>query len=488
MKNNIYKKLSILLSVFIIIAVSIILFTGVKRVYLFTIMRLMSGSEITKIKAVKPSLYYLADENKNPINNERYQRIKYLKDNLFLAAKNEKMGVINSEGKTVIPFKYDSINFAGNMIVASYIKNVNNIKEALYNDKGKVIFPLRKQKIRVNDSFIIINKGNKYYYYTKNKKFQFKFVSETLPERISDGIYIIKNKGKVFVVDTKGRSIINEDYDELGFNNYRVYKRINGLAAFLIKKHGKYGIISINNELILPIVYDEINNDYFYNDSDAIWVKKDGKWGQVDYKNNIVTDFLYDEIPYIVEKDFVIKKTTDESNIVEEKIFLEEEKNKKIEKDFKKKIEQIQNKRKEIIGDLHVVSVYEGYYKDNSSRMNHGLGTVTVKVEVQNKPVTLLLSAYEPVLWTVKAKKGTNIKKIYITGYYDGDVIVPYKSIPVEKLANYISFDSDRFSKHKLMDEYVNKKPKTFQYKYSSDYFFVDGIEGSDYMDSKYRH
>ena len=127
MENNIYKKLSILLSVFIIIAVSIILFTGVKRVYLYTIMRLVSSPQITKPKLIKPSVYYLADENKNPINNERYQRIKYLKDNLFLAAKNEKMGVINSEGKTVIPFKYNSIDFAGDMIIASYIKNVHYI-------------------------------------------------------------------------------------------------------------------------------------------------------------------------------------------------------------------------------------------------------------------------------------------------------------------------------------------------------------------------
>jgi hypothetical protein len=67
--------------------------------------------------------------------------------------------------------------------------------------------------------------------------------------------------------------------------------------------------------------------------------------------------------------------------------------------------------------ELHLIGVYE-------ANAEHGNGqraksTIEIKVERQNKPIILALSAYEPINWNVTVAPGTVIEKIIINGYHD---------------------------------------------------------------------
>lgn len=80
--------------------------------------------------------------------------------------------------------------------------------------------------------------------------------------------------------------------------------------------------------------------------------------------------------------------------------------------------------------ELHVVSVYSGLINGSSSH-NHERGFASVHVNRPGKHITLLLSAYEPVDWTVTMEAGTTIEKVYISGYYRQSITGLPPNVPV---------------------------------------------------------
>lgn len=80
--------------------------------------------------------------------------------------------------------------------------------------------------------------------------------------------------------------------------------------------------------------------------------------------------------------------------------------------------------------EMHLIGVYEA--RPDHSGGNHPQGEIKVKVERQNQPMVLALSAYEPVRWNITKAPGTVIKKIIINGYHD-QTITGISGIPVEE-------------------------------------------------------
>ena len=82
-----------------------------------------------------------------------------------------------------------------------------------------------------------------------------------------------------------------------------------------VKKDGKWGLITINGEIAIPCIYDEIYNfeysesfrfdgspriDFWDYEGKTAVVKKNGKWGLINTKGKVIADFIYEEffIPY----------------------------------------------------------------------------------------------------------------------------------------------------------------------------------------------
>jgi hypothetical protein len=61
--------------------------------------------------------------------------------------------------------------------------------------------------------------------------------------------------------------------------------------------------------------------------------------------------------------------------------------------------------------DFYVVGVYEGN--------THKYGKVTVFVADQDRPITLLLTAYESVEWQIEVEPGARLAKVLLSGYHD---------------------------------------------------------------------
>lgn len=85
---------------------------------------------------------------------------------------------------------------------------------------------------------------------------------------------------------------------------------------------------------------------------------------------------------------------------------------------------------------VHVVGVYEGTCPDGA-RLRGGLqpqGTVRVAVADFDRPIILVLVAYEPVLWKVKAPRGA-IARVIASGYHEQEVAGLEDNVPVTRIS-----------------------------------------------------
>lgn len=101
------------------------------------------------------------------------------------------------------------------------------------------------------------------------------------------------------------------------------------------------------------------------------------------------------------------------------------------------------------VTEIHAVGVYQGNVRSPEGKhhplLAHVPGTATANIDYQGNPITLLLTAYEPVDWTVNVAKGTTVSKIILSGYHDqtikelnGSTIKP-EVVKVEK--NTFTYD-----------------------------------------------
>lgn len=51
------------------------------------------------------------------------------------------------------------------------------------------------------------------------------------------------------------------------------------------------------------------------------------------------------------------------------------------------------------------------------------MGAVEVSIRRSSKPVVLVLSSYEPVLWRLKLESGAKLSAVLVSGYYDSQVV-----------------------------------------------------------------
>ena len=113
--------------------------------------------------------------------------------------------------------------------------------------------------------------------------FEFYYSSECGCSKFENGYCVISNKdGKMGVIDTSGRWILEPVFDEIKSpcegNGYRV-----------VVKNNIYGVYDSLWNVVYPTEYNRIHVL-----PDCVFLAKDGKKWQVDLDGNIVQPFLYD--------------------------------------------------------------------------------------------------------------------------------------------------------------------------------------------------
>lgn len=208
-------------------------------------------------------------------------------------------GVVDSQGKIIIPFIYDEIeNFHG---TANTIVKLNG-KFGIVNSDNKIIYPIECKSIITSEDldYYIIKKNNKAGIIDKNLKPILNFNYQDLSPCFYDdqNRFIAKKDDKYGVIDRRGSIIIPFEYTEM--SNWVEYGP--GSNYHFVTKNNKKGLITKEGRAVIPTIY----NNLFYHDEKTIIVSRDGKYGVLTIQNKQVIPFVYEKI--YVEFDFPGKK------------------------------------------------------------------------------------------------------------------------------------------------------------------------------------
>lgn len=217
--------------------------------YLFVV-----GKYIIAGKIINDEIQYgLIKFNEKTIVDYIYDDIDY--DDYYqiiYVEKDNKYGVITTQGKTVVNCNYNGVIRLSEKIYAVLVQNTDNtLTISMLNEKGK-------DAGQLENNFGSVSFCNGY-------------------------IAVVNDDGKFGLMNENGKIKISYGYDYLG-----VYS--DKLVSY--KSNGKYGCLNIRGKVKIPAEYD---NSLVFIDGLAV-AEKDGKVGIINKRNKAVVNFEYDNI------------------------------------------------------------------------------------------------------------------------------------------------------------------------------------------------
>ena len=209
-------------------------------------------NEVSKTKTENANYYITIDKNNkykvvdskdNIIIDKDYTYIEYLPGDYFIVERDSKSGIIDSNGKSVIELKYDSISRINETDILQMEKDRNI---ALYNLNMKEIVSMDNaivKEVKDEKAYILLYSDTDFKYLDKKGNI---LTSQNLFE--NNSLFAKNINGKWGFVDKDGNLKVQNDYELVtDFNKY-------GFAG--IKKDGKWGSINQNGEIVQEPTYD----------------------------------------------------------------------------------------------------------------------------------------------------------------------------------------------------------------------------------------
>lgn len=184
--------------------------------------------------------YGISGIDKTEKVKSEYQNIQYAFSDYYIAKKDNKYGIINSNGEILVQFEYDSLKFNKD---ADCLEGTKSNDSNTYLIDRNLQLKLTGMNPTVHNGYIRINVDNEYKFY--NLKFEEKTNRDVFG---NNTLYVAKNDGKYGLVNKDGTLVVQYQYED-------------------IKEQNEYGFVA---------------------------VKKDGKWGVIDQYGNVVAETKYE--------------------------------------------------------------------------------------------------------------------------------------------------------------------------------------------------
>lgn len=188
-------------------------------------------------------------------------------------------GAKNDQGQTVLPFMYDLAQKLGDgyMLIAQQTGNSDSYKVGVLNDQGGVVLPMTYSGVdyyREHQRFRVARGEGEHRlvgFLDTSGKVVVPLEYDYL-ERISNAgdepTHMARRNGQWGYVNfVTGKVLIAPHYDALRIEGLHTDAQGEGLA--MAQKHGKWGIITTRDKVLVPFDYDKI--DGFYRRSWAIY-------------------------------------------------------------------------------------------------------------------------------------------------------------------------------------------------------------------------
>ena len=203
----------------------------------------------------------------------------------FASYKDNKWGVIDENGNTVIDPSYEEMIIIPDNKTDVFLCTYDvNYDTGEYNTKA-------------------LNSKNEEIFTDYNKIEAIQNSDENNELWYEDNVLKVQKDGKWGTINNQGKELLKIEYDSI--------EPIKGIKnALLIRKDGKYGVADNEGKIILDVAYTEITN--LGEDNKSGYIVKDdaGLYGIVDYSKNVILENKYQEIEkvygsnlYVVSQD-----------------------------------------------------------------------------------------------------------------------------------------------------------------------------------------
>jgi hypothetical protein len=273
---------------------------------------------------------WVIDGSKN-----KYEHAVDFSNNRAMVRKNNKWGLIDENGKVILPFQYDDMNFIQNSDKKLYYVNQYQQKFGYVNKKAEFVVPVKYDKIRefredrlalkkgsywgfadeegneiipckfrsVNDfkeDLAAVSEKGKWGYIDKSGNY---VIAATFSKaaNFSEGFaWVQLNNGKMVFIDKSGKVAI-----DLGINNATDFK--NGLASAFIREKGWGVIDSAGNWVIKPKKQWMNISEFNAHGLAKVRINKAG-YAIINRKGEVLSKAKYDEISTFSEGFAVVRR------------------------------------------------------------------------------------------------------------------------------------------------------------------------------------
>ena len=228
----------------------------------------------------------------NGILSKGEDKGKIVSESYFTVFKDNKWGVIDSNGEIIIDPSYEEMivipNNKKDVFICTYDVNyeTGDYKTKVLNANNEEIFTNYEQIEAIQNN----NDANSLWY--------------------ENNALRVKKSGKYGLINLDGKEILDANYEEI--------TAINGIENSLkTKKDGKYGIVNDEGKIIVENTYADVTN--LGNDDKAGFIVKneDGKYGIVNYLGAKVLEAKYDAIEKVSGNDMYVIKEGDTQKLID---------------------------------------------------------------------------------------------------------------------------------------------------------------------------
>ena len=220
-------------------------------------------------------------------NIDKNENVWY-EDNILRIKKNGKYGLIDLNGKELLPAEYDEITVLEGIENSIIIKKDGKV--GLVNDKGSIIVEANYKEIQnlgetYKEGYITINEEGKYGLVSTTKKQILESKYDEISQVYLQDYYLVKENGKQKLINTAGDTLIEKGFDEIKSATSR---------GVIFTKNGLYGEMTTNGEITIEAKYQDLKEA-----KDGIYIaKQNDKYGIIDVDGNEKITFDYTGITY----------------------------------------------------------------------------------------------------------------------------------------------------------------------------------------------
>ena len=242
---------------------------------------------------VKNGKYFVVKYHKYILKNYDYiEKVTNSKDDFYLVELNGKKGIMFASGAVLLKPIYDDIVNAGdnNFIVKA------NGKYGLYNffdEKWEIVPHLDQFTLATNDLYIA-RKNNRYGIYSSKKREWLLDLSFDIITFEHNNFYLRKG-GYDGVLKQFLEVVLPMVYDEIEYDEDNF--------VYYVAKGDKWGISDLYGKFILLPVYQDISLLKYNSEFVGYVVKFCGKYGILNQKVRLIVPFIYDKIERLSEFD-----------------------------------------------------------------------------------------------------------------------------------------------------------------------------------------